>query len=302
MRSGRALSEWTPNPLGGSGRCHHGREREAGRCDRCEGRHNEEMSVACLEIPVEDVETAIAAAGYADRLEICRDLARDGLTPSPEVVDQVRQHVADLCDPPELAVLFQEIAPPTNRSTTGCEIFRGGDSQLATLEKRAIEFAQAGATSIVIGFLDSQGRIDREACRSAVAINRRAGLQTAFHRAFDFTPDAVVAIGQLSELGIHRTLSAGVQGFVASTVLLENRLNALGKTASAGQIADPVVEVVPCGGVRCDHASGYLDVTGHLHASCLVEIEESGGRRFSVAEAAGLRQRINEWTAREGTG
>jgi len=110
MRSGRALSEWTPNSLGGSGRCHHGREREAGRCDRCEGRHNEEMSVACLEIPVEDMESAIAAAGYADRLEICRDLARDGLTPSPEMVEQVRQHVADLCDPPELAVLFQEIA------------------------------------------------------------------------------------------------------------------------------------------------------------------------------------------------
>jgi copper homeostasis protein len=260
------------------------------------------MSVACLEIPVEDVETAMAAAGYADRLEICRDLARDGLTPSPEMVEQVRQHVADRCDPPELAVLFQGMAPPANRSTTGYGMFRGGDSQLATLEKLSIEFAQAGATSIVIGFLDAQGCIDQEACRSAVAINRQAGLQTAFHRAFDFTPDAVVAIGQLSELGIRRTLSAGVRGFGTGMVLLEDRLHALGKTASAGQIADPVVEVVPCGGVRCDHASDYLEVTGHLHASCLVEIEESGGRRFSVAEAAGLRQRINEWTAREGTG
>jgi copper homeostasis protein len=260
------------------------------------------MTVACLEIPVEHVETAVAAAVYADRLEVCRDLARDGLTPSPEMVARVQDHVAAFPDPPELAVLFQEVPPPSDRSSTGFEVFHGGESQLATLERLAAAFADAGATSIVIGFLDDRGCIDHEACRSAVTIIREAGLHTAFHRAFDFAPDSVAAIQQLSELGIRRTLSAGVHGFEVGGVALEKRLVALGESASAGRAADPFVDVVPCGGVRCDHASGYLNATGHLHASCLIESEVPGMRRFSVAEAAGLRQRIIDWTAGKAAG
>jgi copper homeostasis protein len=260
------------------------------------------MPVARLEIPVEDAETAVAAALHADRLEVCRDLAQHGLTPSPDAVARVRDRVAVLPNPPELAVLFQETSPSAAGSKAGNRAFHGDDSRLATLERLVGGFAEAGATSVVIGFLDAHGGIDREACRSAVAIIGDAGLQTAFHRAFDFALDSAAALRQLSELGIHRTLSAGVRGFEVGTVSLERRLVALKASASAGRATDPPVEVVPCGGVRCDHASRYLDAAGHLHASCLIDVNVSGVRRFSAAEAAGLRDRITDWTAREATG
>ncbi|MDG2022047.1 MAG: copper homeostasis protein CutC [Phycisphaerales bacterium] len=255
------------------------------------------MTVSCLEIPVDDPATAILAAVHADRLEICRELAREGLTPSPDLVARVRDQVATLADPPELAVLFQESPPPTDRSKTGIETFHGSDAQLVDLERLAPRFSEAGACGLVIGFLDARGRIDREMCRTAVEINRAAGLETAFHRAFDFAPDPIAAIRELSELGIRRTLSAGVRGFEVDAVSLEDRLAALADSASAGRAASPAVEVVPCGGVRCDHATRFLQAAGHLHASCLVAVETAGPRCFSLEEARGLRERIIDWTA-----
>ena len=255
------------------------------------------MATSCLEIPVDDPATAIMAAVHADRLEVCRDLVREGLTPSPDLVARIRDQITTLADPPELVVLFQESSPPIDRSKTGIEIFQGSDARLIDLERLAPRFAEAGASGLVIGFLDDQGRIDQAMCRAAVEINRAAGLETAFHRAFDFAPDRIDAIRQLSELGIRRTLSAGSRGFEVDRVSLEDRLAALADAASAGRATSPAVEVVPCGGGRCDHAARFLQAAGHLHASCLVAAETTGPRCFSLEEARGLRERVLDWIA-----
>ena len=110
-------------------------------------------------------------------------------------------------------------------------------------------------------------------------------------------PDRIDAIRQLSELGIRRTLSAGSRGFEVDRVSLEDRLAALADAASAGRATSPAVEVVPCGGVRCDHAARFLQAAGHLHASCLVAAETTGPRCFSLEEARGLRERVLDWIA-----
>lgn len=269
------------------------------RGDRAVARHprssdNSRMREPSFEIPIDDPRTGAAAARFATRLEICRALDQDGLTPSVKTVAGVREaiDVAGL-ECPALAVLFQETAPPPDRRRCGPEVFRVDPAGRRRLRDLVPCYAEAGVSAIVIGMLDDDGEIDLEQCMELVEFHHRHGLETAFHRAFDFTPDPEASLVRLSKAGVVRTLSAGVPGLDSAACSDADRCDRLEALAAIGRRLDPPVEVVPCGGVRAHNGADFLAATGHLHASCRTVSEDGRAVGFDEAEANHLRSMVD---------
>ena len=247
--------------------------------------------IPVLEIPVDDPETARIAAAHADRLEVCRDLEAEGLTPTPEFLAGIIEASRVDGRRPEIAVVFQEIPPPDDRRVVGPSDFAGRPRDLERLEALAPAFAEAGAGSIVLGFVDDFGYPDVESVSAAVSIVERHGMRIAFHRAFDLAADPVRAVERLIELGVDRTLAAGSSGYDASSATMEDRVARIGIAAEA--IGDREFAIVPCGGVRSTNAAQFAVVTPHVHASCRRRPSafELGG--FDEEEAAALRRCVH---------
>ena len=252
------------------------------------------MCAASLEIPIDDPRVAVRAARFANRLEICRALDQDGLTPSVEAVANIRRSIeAAGVFLPGLAVLFQETSPPPDRRRCGAEVFRVDSAGHRRLHDLVPGYAAHGVSTIVIGFLDEDHEIDLDHCVRAVANHREHGLETAFHRAFDFTPDPEASLVTLSQAGVVRTLSAGAPGLDPGGHSDASRCERLGMLAAIGRRLDPPVEVVPCGGVRAHNGAGFLAATGHLHASCRVASNDDDDGVFDEVEAERLRGMID---------
>ena len=244
-----------------------------------------------FEIPVDDPHTARLAAVHADRLEICRDLEAEGLTPTPAFLGEIVEASRVDGRRPEIAVVFQELPPPEDRRAVTPADFAARPRDLERLEALAPGFAAAGASSIVLGFLDESGHPDLEAVSAAVGIAGRHGLGIAFHRAFDLAEDPGLAVTRLIELGVDRTLAAGSAGYDASLATLEDRLARLAVAAEAVGAHD--LSIVPCGGVRSTNLQRFAEVTPHVHASCRRRPSAFELGVFDEDEAAALRRFVH---------
>ena len=244
-----------------------------------------------FEIPVDDPQTARLAAVHADRLEVCRDLEAEGLTPTPGFLAEIVEASRLDGHRPEIAVVFQELPPPEDRTQVGPSDFQARSSDLDRLAELAPRFAEAGAGSIVLGFVDDSGLPDRESVGEAVRIGAACGLSIAFHRAFDLAADPAEAARRLAELGVDRTLAAGSSGYDASLSTLEDRVSRLRSAAEA--VPDDVLAIVPCGGVRSSNADRFLAVTPHVHASCRIRPTTFELGVFDADEAIRLRAAVH---------
>ncbi|WP_093268684.1 copper homeostasis protein CutC [Saccharopolyspora shandongensis] len=144
---------------------------------------------ALLEVIVLDAaETEAAQAGGADRLELVRDLAADGLTPEPSTVRSVLA-ATDL--PVRVMVRDQP----------------GFAADADALRRRVGELREAGAREFVLGFLDAYGQVDVGATREVLA--ELDGCPWTFHRAVDHAADYRLAWDQAVSLGPDTVLTAG---------------------------------------------------------------------------------------------
>ena len=155
-----------------------------------------------LEVIVLDAADARAAAmGGADRLEVVRDMAAEGLTPEVETVARIR----DAVDLPLRVMLRDEaafqIAPPA----------------LDALCATACELQDAGADAFVFGFLTDAGDLDMGALGRVAGVCARPW---TLHRAFDHTARPREAYRQAGHLpGIDRILTSGGRAGLRTTVL-----------------------------------------------------------------------------------
>jgi copper homeostasis protein len=200
------------------------------------------MSRILLEVCVDDAAGIIAAAaGGADRIELCAALALGGLTPSAGLIALAR--ASDL---PCMAM----IRP------------RAGDFVWSPAERRAMRaeiaaMRQAGLAGVVIGASMPDGRLDRDCLTELIA--EAEGLDITLHRAIDLVPDIAEAMALCAELGIRRVLSSG--GAMRALEGLQ-RLAAMG-----GQGAT----IMPGGGVSAANAAQFatrLPWLTEIHASC----------------------------------
>lgn len=149
-----------------------------------------------LEVIVTSVEEACEAEeGGAGRLELVRDLASEGLTPSPSIVEQVLAAVSI-----PVRVMLRE----TDSFYTGTE------SDAEKLKDTARIFSQLPIDGLVLGFLNGQS-IDL--CMMQRLLAATGDKPITFHRAIESVTDPYFAIELLKAfLQVDRILLNGGDG------------------------------------------------------------------------------------------
>ncbi|MBN9630386.1 MAG: copper homeostasis protein CutC [Actinobacteria bacterium] len=151
-----------------------------------------------VEIAVQDVAgVRVALAEGADRVELCVALGLGGLTPSAGLVAKAVEEATEAGRSGFVHVLV--------RPRGGGFVYDADELETTLAD---ICFArQAGAGGVVVGALDSAGRLDREAI--ARFVEAAGSLELTFHRAFDTVADPETAADVLVELGVTRVLTSG---------------------------------------------------------------------------------------------
>ncbi|HET9187925.1 MAG TPA: copper homeostasis protein CutC [Acidothermaceae bacterium] len=146
-----------------------------------------------LEVIALDAADARAAVrGGADRLELVQDMSADGLTPSIECFETIREAV----DVPLRVML---------RSHGG---FAVSARELDELCLTAARLQAAGMEESVLGFLTADNDVDLPAVEAVLAAGRPR--RWTFHRAIDFAADPALVWKSVSGLpGVDAVLTAG---------------------------------------------------------------------------------------------
>ena len=223
-----------------------------------------------LEVPLDSLDAALLAAPFADRLELCDDLASEGWTPRPLLIRSVRERL-DL----SRTSIVSMIRPRSASNSTVLDV-AAFTTTPRILEDALFEIdasARAGAHSVAIGLLTPDGCVDMDACARMRDVAHEHGIAVAFLRTFDLLTDRRRGMMDITELGMVRVVTAGVLGWDQSVLTLPERLAVLAEdvrnAAEAAAVRGGVpVEVVPGGGVRAANAPEFLAVSPHLHASC----------------------------------
>jgi copper homeostasis protein len=249
-----------------------------------------------IEIAVQSVRDGVAAieAG-ADRLELSSALELGGLTPARATLRELRRRVSH----PIVALV---------RPRAGG--FRYGDDEFPAMLEEIEALLADGAAGVAVGMLGEDGMPDRRRCLELRRQIGDASRAAVFHRAFDLTPDPLIALDVLIDLGFSRVLTSGQQRRVAPPspgAALVARL----VERAAGRI-----EILPAGGIRAANVAGLLHATGctQVHASCSRVVRNSSATRpqesfgfglgadddahlsIDAEQVAALRRAVNEWT------
>ena len=200
-----------------------------------------------LEVCVDSVESAInAAAGGADRLELCSGLAIGGLTPGVSLYRQVRE----ACGLP-VHVLLRP------RFGDFCYTDREFDQILRDVEL----FRGLGADGAVIGILRPDGSLDQE--RMRLLMEAAAGMKVTLHRAFDMCRDPFAALETAVELGIDTVLTSGqknscMEGEELLAELVKKSRDRICILAAGGVDEAAVAELSAKAGITRFHMSGKV--------------------------------------------
>jgi copper homeostasis protein len=198
-----------------------------------------------LEICIDGVASArAAAAGGADRVELCAALPEGGTTPSAGMIRAVRELF-----PGKLMVIIR----PRGHD------FLYDDDEIGVMCEDIRVCHRLGVDGVVIGCLAADGRVDRDACGRL--LDCAGSLDVTFHRALDMARDPQEALDEVMAMGIRRVLSSGAAAdVVAGMPVLRSLIERAG---------DRCV-VMPGGGVTPENLAGILDSTGarevHLSA------------------------------------
>ena len=205
-----------------------------------------------LEICVDSVESAVnAAAGGADRLELCGDLIVGGVTPSMELYRMIREKV----DIPVHVLMRPRFGD-----------FLYNEEELELMLRQTKAFSDAGADAVVMGCLTKDGRLDWE--KMGRLMDVAGNMKIHLHRAFDMCCDLPQALEEAKVRGIDTILTSGgyASAIAGVEVLRELHANAGDVTimAGAGVGAGVIRELYEQTGVTVFHMSGKKDVDSEM--------------------------------------
>ena len=188
------------------------------------------------------VEAAVQAG--AERIELCRALDVDGLTPRLDVLRQVKERFPRLT----VHVLI--------RPREGDFVYSASEVSAMVA---AIEAALPWADGVVCGALTADGEVDVAAMRLLLAAAR--GKPFTFHRAYDVCRHPFKALDEIVALGCDRLLTSGQQATAMQGIPLLRQL----RQQAGGRLV-----VMPGGGVNASNAGHIVDATGchEIHGSC----------------------------------
>ena len=194
-----------------------------------------------IEVCAESYEYAVKAekAG-ADRIELCKDLQLDGLTPDYESAKRT-------IDTLEIPV-FILIRP------------RGGDfiyshEEFELMKRDILRFRKMGCKGIVSGVLNSDNSIDIKKTKELVELSRP--LEFTFHRAFDKVKNPLYEIENLIGLGIDRVLTSGQKEKAIDGLVLLKQLN---------RISNNRIKIMPGSGINKSNIVNFVNFE-EIHGS-----------------------------------
>ena len=185
-----------------------------------------------------------AAAGGADRLELCANLAIGGTTPSPALFKQVQRDCAV-----KINVLI--------RPRFGDFLYSQPEMEEMCTEVQA--FRTMGANGVVIGALTPEGMLDTDKMRRLM--DCAGEMEVTLHRAFDMARDPMETLEAAAALGCRTILTSGqASGALAGLeVLRVLRARAAGRIdimAGCGVKKENIRAIFDGAGITSFHTTG----------------------------------------------
>ena len=203
-----------------------------------------------IEVCAESYEYALKAekAG-ADRIELCKDLHLDGLTPDYETA----KRTIDSLNIP----VFILIRP------------RGGnfiysDEEFELMKQDILKFKEMGCKGIVSGVLNDDNSIDIERTKELVELSRP--LEFTFHRAFDVVSNPLKEIDNLIRLGVDRILTSGQK---------DKAIEGLNLLLELKRISNNGIVIMPGSGISKNNLKNFT-LFKEVHGSFNDEINSNG--------------------------
>ena len=244
------------------------------------------MSIA-VEIAIEDLMGLdVAAKAGADRVELCIELERGGITPPPDLVEESVRRASALVAAREAKPHFDVHVLIRSRAERGDfldhpEEFVYSQDEVELMTRQARDSVTAGAAGVVIGALTASGELDVPAIESirdgALTAGSRAlrGITLTAHRAVDALPgrpEREHAVRTLLGLGVHRVLSSGGAG---------RALDGAEDLAAMVDAAEGLLDICAGGGVR------PADLVDLARRSGVPDVHLSARRRAGAPGEAG---------------
>ena len=194
-----------------------------------------------IEVCAESYEYAVKAekAG-ADRIELCKDLHLDGLTPNYES----SKRTIDTLDIPVFILI---------RPRKGDFIYSHEEFEL--MKRDILKFKKMGCKGIVSGVLNDDNTIDIKKTKELVELSRP--LEFTFHRAFDKVNNPLNEIENLIELGIDRVLTSGQKEKAIDGLVLLKQLNSISKNR---------IKIMPGSGINKSNIVNFVNFE-EIHGS-----------------------------------
>ena len=194
-----------------------------------------------IEVCAESYEYALKAekAG-ADRIELCKDLHLDGLTPDYE---SAKKTIDSLNIPVFILI----------RPREGNFIYSNEEFELMKID--IIKFKEMGCKGIVSGVLNNDSSIDIKKTKELVELSKP--LEFTFHRAFDKVNNPLYEIENLIGLGIDRVLTSGQKEKAIDGLVLLKQLNS---------ISNNRIKIMPGSGINKSNIVNFVNFE-EIHGS-----------------------------------
>ncbi|MBV5315448.1 MAG: copper homeostasis protein CutC [Prolixibacteraceae bacterium] len=201
-----------------------------------------------FEACVETLEEALVAQNRgANRIELCSDLAQDGLTPSQELTKQCTEN---------LSIPIMAMVRPRGGN------FIYSEDELLQMESEIAYFKQSGVAGVVFGLLTDDGAVDVENTRRLAKL--ASPLQVTFHKAIDYSNDILKSFQELNAIeGITRVLTSGG---------MDTAWNGREILKQMQELPDRQIKIIAAGKVLPDNRIQISEFTGitELHGKRIV--------------------------------
>ena len=148
-----------------------------------------------IEFCIESIDGAKAAEKWnADRVEICSELSKDGLSPGEELIKLCLSN-------------FNGESHIMIRPKAGSFCYT--KEEIIQMKKEITAAFHLNAHGVVFGILNSKGEIDIPSNKLLCNHAEILGLKSTFHRAFDQLLDPLKSLEKLIEIGFNTLLTSG---------------------------------------------------------------------------------------------
>jgi copper homeostasis protein len=189
-----------------------------------------------LEACISTIEGLKAAQKFRlDRIEICKDLHLEGLTPSEEI-----QNLAhNLYN----GTRYVMIRPHNNG-------FQYSNMEIKKMKKAIEKAKKNGAHGVVFGVLNNH-KIDFKKNEGLINIAKDLNLKCTFHKAFDQCQNIEKSLIELSEIGFDWVLTSGGE---------KNAELGLNKLKSLASLKSKKIKILTGGGITEKNCTKFLNI------------------------------------------